>query len=80
MNLLIWLHATLGFMSESVEGLRVLVEDRIYQRTHNEKPPLHWRKSEKLPPSGHFPSGGWVKGAVKVGPVRPVPSKLDVDQ
>jgi hypothetical protein len=88
MNMIVRLYAALTAVSLWVEDLRVKLLFRAYGITHDEKPPVPWREREGLPSRDQWPkikmTGGlqierpiWVRGKVKVGPVHPIPAKID---
>lgn len=93
MNVIVRLYALLTVVSGWVERLRIALLVRVYGITNECKPPVDWRVREGLPSYGQWPTtrlsrvGSNVeeriprfvllKGKVGVGPVRPVPAKLD---
>ncbi len=95
MNLTVSVYKILSVVSGWIEAMRVALLVRVYGIDKNEKPPAPWRKREGLPDPGLWPTtrlsrvGGNVEeriprqvmivGKQKVGPVRPVPAKLDMD-
>ena len=82
MNLIVRLYAMLTAVSSWVESMRVALLVRVYGISNDIKSPVPWRVREGLPDHNEWPmakEGGAILlvGAAKVGPVRPVPAKLD---
>lgn len=84
------LYKILSVVSGWVETARLALLVRVYGISQNEKAPVPWRKREGLPDPGHWPEAVeskdgkfkypvWLIGKQKVGPVRPVPAKLDTE-
>lgn len=86
MNTIVRLYAMLTRISGWIEGWRVALLVRVYGVANNEsKPPTDWREREKLPDHNQWPTvkatedsrlghSVLLVGAVKVGPVHPVPA------
>src|ERR1700678_330916 len=90
MNLTVSMYKLLNVVSGWVENVRLNLLARVWGIDQNVKPPAPWRKREGLPDPGHWPEAVeskngkfkypvFLTGKQKVGPVRPVPAKLDVD-
>ena len=91
MNIIVRLYETLTSISYWIESLRISLLVRIWGIDSNEKPPKPWREREKIPPHGQWPEAktsvdsrlshpALLVGAVRVGPVKPVPAQLDKEQ
>jgi hypothetical protein len=87
MNMIVKLYAALTVVSRWIESLRVALLVRAWGIANGCKPPAPWREREKLPDHNQWPMVRdkdshlmrpvGLKGAVKVGPIRPVPAKFD---
>ena len=87
MDVIVRLYTALTTISRWIEDLRIACLVRVYGIDKNEKPPIPWRVREGLPRHDQWPEVNgrngwpghlmWVTGKVKVGPVRPVPAKLE---
>jgi hypothetical protein len=93
MNMTIRLYSMLTAVSRWIEDLRIVCLIRAYEITSDEKVPTPWREREGLPSADQWPTVRLARvgpcqeeriprrvlltGKVKVGPVRPVPTKLE---
>jgi len=78
------LYNILSSVSRWIDCKRDWLLLRYYGIAQGVKPPVPWREREQLPLRGDWPTGKYgqshlVIGAVKVGPVRPVPAELILD-
>ena len=88
MNLIVGLYAIMTAISRWSESLRVAILVRIWGMSHAGKPPVDWRVREGLPSLDRWPTvrdannmdrAVLVVGAVKAGPIRPVPAELELN-
>ena len=88
MNLIVGLYAIMTAISRWSESLRVALLFRAYGITNKCVPPIPWRVREGLPSLDQWPTvrdannmdrAVLVVGAVKAGPIRPVPAELELN-
>ena len=88
MSIIVRSYMALTGVSRWIERLRVALLVRIWGIEQDCEPPVPWREREKLPEHNDWPTvksnidsryehSALLTGAVKIGPVRPVPAKFD---
>ncbi len=90
MSIIVRSYMALTGVSRWIERLRIALLVRIWGIEQDCEPPVPWREREKLPEHNDWPMEKgkmgqsvhpvFLTGAVKVGPVRPVPAKFDEEK